>query len=149
MARHTSDFIFDELGNRRDRGWPCPSRRSRTVLWPMSVAKLTAAPACLIAGQRLPDVERRAAAVPRDDCRHAHPDEVLGARLVRQIVGVRVHVDESRRDHEPRRIDHVARRRFPHRSDPTIRPSLDRHVRLPPGGARPIYDPAAADDDVV
>ena len=52
--------------------------------------------------ERLADVERRAAAVAGDDRRDAHADEVLGERLLDEIVGVRVDVDEARRDDQAR-----------------------------------------------
>ena len=75
--------------------------------------------------QRLADVERRAAAVAGDDRRHAHPDEVLGARMIGEIVGVGVDVDEAGRDDQAGRVDRPDARGARDRSrSATMRPSL-------------------------
>ena len=52
--RQTSDFISVELGDASDCDSAVPITARRTVLWPMSVAKLTDAPACSTAVSALP-----------------------------------------------------------------------------------------------
>jgi hypothetical protein len=55
--------------------------------------------------ERLADVDRRPAAIARDNRRHAHPDEVRRRGMIRDIVRVRVHVDEAGRDDEAAGVD--------------------------------------------
>ena len=74
--------------------------------------------------QRLADVERRATAVARHDGRDAHADEVLGARLLGQVVRVGVDVDEARGDDQAGGVDgftRVPRVDGPDRGDATRR----------------------------
>ncbi len=123
MARQTSDFIFASSATVASR-LAVPMTARRTVLWPMSVAKLIATPACADLRQRVADVERGAAAVAGDDRRHAHADEVLGARRVGDVVGVRVDVDEAGRDHQPGGVDDLAASLLASAPMAAMRPSL-------------------------
>ena len=81
--------------------------------------------------ERVADVQRRRAAVARHDRRDAHADEVLRQRLRRQVVGVRVDVDESRREHEPRGVQTLRPSAGAMRPIRTMRPS-----RMPTSPAR-------------
>ena len=138
-----------ELRRSSAGGSSVPMTALRTVLWPISVAKLTARRCRLMRGERLADVERRAAAVAGDDRRHAHADEVLGERLLREIVRVRVHVDEAGRDDQPRGVDHLARV-LRARWCRSRRSVLDGSRRRRAAPARPIRRcTRAADDDEV
>ena len=85
-----------------------PITSRRTVLWPMSVAKFTDAPACSTSASALPTSSADEPQLPATIGRHAHADEVLGARLLGEIVGVGVHVDEAWRDDEPGGVDDLA-----------------------------------------
>ena len=55
--------------------------------------------------QRLRHVGRRASAVAGDDRGHAHVDEVRRGRVIREVVGMRVDVDEARRHDEIASVD--------------------------------------------
>ena len=108
IALTTSAFIRSSSSGVGAR-FALPITALRTVLWPMSVAKLIAGFAARICSSAGADLERRRSAVAGDDRRHAHADEVrrLGSR--RQIVRVRVDVDETGRDGEPARVDRSRR----------------------------------------
>ena len=149
IARQTSDRIFVSSGIVGSR-LSVPIAARRTVLWPMNVAKLTDGARLLDLGQRFADVERRAAAVAGHDRRHAHADEVLGARMIRQVVGVRVHVDESGRDDEVGGVDGLARAsRGLTLPMAAIRPRGNRHVGLALRRAGSVHDTTADDGHVV
>ena len=148
-ARQTSDFIrlsSAMVGSRL--AVPITSRR--TVLWPMSVAKLTDAPRSFdIAASALPTSSAERAAVAGDDGRDAHADEVLGAGMVGKIVGVGVDVDEAWRDDEPGRVDALARVALRDRADGRDASVLDGDVGAPRRRAGAIDDLAAGDHEVV
>ncbi len=61
-------------------------------------------------GEGFADIQRGRTAVASDDRRDSHPDEVLGSRMIGQIVGMCVHVDEAWRDDQACRIDDLTRR---------------------------------------
>ena len=105
-----------------------PITALRTVLWPISVAKLTAAGLSRRADSAAADVERGAAAVAGDDRGDAHADEVRGRGTIDEVVGVRVDVDESGRHDQPGRVDDLRGlrpREAADRRDPAV---LDRDV---------------------
>ena len=101
IARQTSDFIRSSSGMRRDAIGGAHHRLADGVVADER-REVDRGAGLTDPGQRLADVERRGAAVAGDDRRHAHADEVLGARMIGEIVGVRVHVDEAWRDDQAR-----------------------------------------------
>ena len=101
------------------------------------------------AGERLADVERRAAAVAGHDRRHTHADEVLGERLALEIVCVRVHVDEAGCDDQARGVDDLARVLHGDGADGGDAILDDGDVGAPRRCARPVDHPAADDGKVI
>ncbi len=99
--------------------------------------------------QRLADVERGRAAIARDDGRDAHADEVLGARLLDEVVGVGVDVDEAWRDDEPRGVNHLARVELRERADLDDASGPDRDVSPPRGRAGAVDDLPAGNQQVI
>jgi hypothetical protein len=107
-------------------------------------------------GANLPDpvegfthVEGRPATVPRDDRRHSHPHEVLGARMLGKVVGVRVDVDEAGRNDEARRVDDLTRVGFRYSSNRCDAAVLDRHVCASAGRTGAVHNHPADDREVV
>ena len=75
--------------------------------------------------------------------------EVLRQRVRGQVVGMRVDVDESGRDHEARGVDDRdggGRGQVADRGNPAL---ADGHVGPPAGRPGPVHDDAAADQEVV
>ena len=115
----------------------------------MSVAKLTDAPACSIAVSASPTSSADEPQLPATIGRDPHADEVLGARLLGEVVGVGVDVDEPRRDDEPGGVDHVTRVELRERADLDDASVLDRDVRPPRRRAGAIDDLAAGNQQVI
>src|SRR5262249_4284581 len=64
-------------------------------------------------------------------------------------VGVRVQIDETRRNHHPLRIDHALAERGIEFADPGDAAILYRHVAIEPGIAAAIDDLAVCNDDII
>ncbi len=106
-------------------------------------------PSLLDRRQRLADVKRRRTAVARDDGRDSHADEVVGARLLDEVVGVRMHVDEAGCDDETGGVDDVARVELRERADLDDASGPDRHVGPPRGSTGAVDDLSAGNQQVI
>lgn len=97
--------------------------------------------------EKFPNVQRRRAAVPDDECRHSHAQEIFRERHIRDFVRVGVDVNESRRDDESGGVQFLFRlpRDFTDLGDETV---LDRDVADEFGFARTVHDPPVPDDDI-
>ena len=98
--------------------------------------------------ERIADVEGGGAAIPGDDGRHPHPQEVLSLGCLGHIVGMGVHVDEAWSDDEIRGIDRLGRDaagKCPDRHDTAV-PDAD--VGAAAGRTRSVDDDATNDDQI-
>ncbi len=100
-------------------------------------------------GQRLPDIERRRSAVSGHDGRDTHADEVLAPRLVDEVVGVGVDVDETRCDDEAGSVDHLPRVDLRDGADRRDAPGFDGDIRPPGRSAGAVDDLTASDQQVI
>ena len=99
--------------------------------------------------QRLADIECRRAAITGNDSRDAHADEVLGARVIDEVIGVGVDVDEARRDDEPRSVNDLARVELGDRANLGDAARLDRDVSPASRSAGAIDDLPAGNQQVI
>ena len=99
--------------------------------------------------QRISDVEGGGAAIPGDDGRHTHPQEVLSLRCLGHVVGMGVDVDEAWSDDEIRGINRFGRNaagQCPDRHDTAV-PYAD--VGAAAGRTRSVDDDATNDEEIV
>ncbi len=94
------------------------------------------------------EIQRRAPAVARHHRRDSHPHKILRPRHLRQLVRVRMHVNETRRHHQAPRLDFLLRLPV-HLAHPHDAPRANSNVGKPGRIARPIHPPPVPNHQVV